>query len=489
MMGTAFLLTGLIITGLTLRGKFPSGVAFYAAIGVAISIGLSALVDLRRGFSNLIRPDLMAILALYFLTLFEFLFRQPHFDDLVGGDLVSVKRAIIACLWGFAGLAIGRHLANPRKHPLSDLFTRPVPKAWVILIFWSSIFLGFFYMLLTVNFNPVLLVEYLVAPRFAQPWGRPRLGDWKALLHEIEMLIFLAPPLAGIIMARRRAYGKIQTGLVAAGFFFVLFYGFASGTRNVLASYLVTFLIGYCFASDAEKKKELMVVAASCAVGFFFASVLMLRFREVGLQDYINGNYYTDETEEQTLFIDYNLYSIYRLVQVFPKEHGFLGWEIPYLAFIRPIPRALWHGKPEGMSLSIEDALGVQGLTVSASFVGEAYMSGGFFVVLLTGLFFGFAAGWWGSLASPRNSEFGILTYASGFFAAVISMRSMLVFTTALLPTAISIAAGYLILNRVRERKGPARPGKEIDPRVSLPAPPPPAAKPREKVRARWFTR
>ena len=146
-------------------------------------------------------------------------------------------------------------------------------------------------------------------------------------------------------------------------------------------------------------------------------------------------------------------------MEVFPSRREYLGLEIPWLALIRPIPRAIWKGKPEGMSTSIEDALGVEGLTIAASFAGEAYMSGGNFAVLLIALIFGAASGWWCYLASPRNSEIGILIYASGFFAAVISMRSLLVFTTALLPTIVGIIiATYLVgilRNRIGKQRGP----------------------------------
>ena len=137
--------------------------------------------------------------------------------------------------------------------------------------------------------------------------------------------------------------------------------------------------------------------------------------------------------------MDYNLWAIAQLVEVFPARHDFLGWEVPYLALIRPIPRAMWPDKPEGMSLSIEDALGTEGMTVAASFAGEAYMSYGFIAVLASGLFFGAATGWWNYLSSPNNSEMGLHINASGFFAAVISMRSLFVFTTALMPTLAGI--------------------------------------------------
>jgi hypothetical protein len=137
------------------------------------------------------------------------------------------------------------------------------------------------------------------------------------------------------------------------------------------------------------------------------------------------------------------------LIKYFPSSHPYLGWEVPYLALIRPIPRALWPGKPEGMSMTIEDAMDVDGMTIAASFIGEAHMSGGPVAVFLVGLFFGALTGWWGLLASPRNSELGILVYSSGFFAAVISMRSLFVFTTALLPTIASIVAGTFFVKKI----------------------------------------
>jgi hypothetical protein len=76
-------------------------------------------------------------------------------------------------------------------------------------------------------------------------------------------------------------------------------------------------------------------------------------------------------------------------------------------------------------------------------------MSGGLFAVALAGLAFGALFGWWNYIASLRNSEMGILIYSSGFFAAVISMRSMLVFTTALLPTAAAILLGWIVVRQV----------------------------------------
>ncbi len=106
------------------------------------------------------------------------------------------------------------------------------------------------------------------------------------------MLLYLVPPLGGILIARRRQHRWFQTFFVALGVLFTLFYGFSSGTRNIFASYLVTFLIGYSFAANRRQTKEIVVLAALCMVAMVAATKLMLDFRDVGLQEYIRGKYY-----------------------------------------------------------------------------------------------------------------------------------------------------------------------------------------------------
>jgi hypothetical protein len=236
---------------------------------------------------------------------------------------------------------------------------------------------------------------------------------------------------------------------VVLGLAFTLFYGFSSGTRNLLAAHLVTFAIGYAFSLPAERRREIVPVCISVAVVFLVASTMMLKFRNNGLQYWLETGEESAAAFEKTVFVDYNLCSIAKLTEVFPARHPFLGWEIPYQALIRPIPRAVWKGKPQGLSMSIEQALGAEDMTISASFAGEAYISGGMAAVVLTGLFFGLTTGWWSYLSSPRNSELGVLIYASGFFAAVISMRSLFAFTTALLPTVAAIVIGTYAVKKL----------------------------------------
>ncbi|HWB58858.1 MAG TPA: O-antigen polymerase [Chthoniobacteraceae bacterium] len=456
--GSLLFLAGAGFTALTLHGGTPSGLAHYASIGIGLSLLASMYMDSRAGLLNLVRPDLMAIFALYFLTLFEFLFPQVAFDQEAG--LADTREAIIACIVGFSGMVIGRHLPNVRKHPLKKIFLTPTPPGLVIFIFVACVILGSLNMLIAVDFSVPQLFHYFVAPRFSQPWSRERLGDWKALLHELELILQLVPPIAGVIFGRRKKFNGAQLFITACGLFYVLFFGFSGGTRNVFATYLVTFLIGYAFAMPRGRTKELIVVSAACAVLLVVSSVLMLQFRDEGLATYANGGYRynVEHASEESLFIDYNLYAISRIVGYIHGGNHYLGWEIPYQALIRVVPRALWHGKPEALSISVEDIMNVSNLTIATSFVGEAYLSWGLIGVLIAGLFFGTVTGWWSHLASARNSELGILIYASGFLAAVISMRSVLVFTTAVLPTLAAIGGGWVLVKLIAAVKAKPRP-------------------------------
>jgi hypothetical protein len=290
----------------------------------------------------------------------------------------------------------------------------------------------------------------MTLPRFAQPWARGQFGDWNALLSELFLLVTLIPPLAGIIIARRARYSRRQIFLVALATALTLFWGLASGTRSMFASYVGTFLVGYAVGLGQGRKRELVVLAAGCAITLVVGGTAMLAFRDVGLKRFWAESGGSGSPTDGTIFVDADYLIICRLADVFPNQHDYLGLEVPYLALIRPIPRALWPGKPIGLSTSMEDALGAEGLTLAATFVGEAYVSGGLLAVLVAGTVLGALLGWWGYLASPQNSDLGALIYVSGFSAAVISMRSLMVLTTAVLPTLACLAIAALVRPRLR---------------------------------------
>jgi oligosaccharide repeat unit polymerase len=438
---TGVLVPGLLITALTLPSGNAGETFIYAANGAAFVLILSLAIELRSGFRGMLRADIVMILTLFGLTLIEFLIPQKQMFDFE----VSAQGAVdgsAAVLIGFMGITIGRHFFPSTPPPRHAGRSLDIPPKTMFRLYLLVFLLGYLHIFLAVNFDVLEAMRQMALPRFSQSWGRGRLGGWADLLVEVGALIYLIPPLAGCVYAQSYRYSALQKFLVAAIFIFTLYYGFSGGTRNVFGTYMITFCGAYLALQPNITFRRLISFLAPAGVIALVGMYFMLEFRTQGL-----GNYSFSESEFNGVFVDSNMTVISKLTEVFPRVHSYLGLEIPLNALIRPIPRAIWPGKPEGLSVGMEDALGVEGLTLASTFVGETYMAGGFLGVLLAGVFFGAAAGKWNQMGRDLNSNYKLILFVSGFFAAAISMRSLLSAGPTILPTLALWLYGKIFLN------------------------------------------
>jgi hypothetical protein len=175
---------------------------------------------------------------------------------------------------------------------------------------------------------------------------------------------------------------------------------------------------------------SLVGIGLPLAAAIMFVVYYLAQIRTFGLENWTTG---VERTER--LFVDMNLLNVAGLMQAFPGRHDYLGLEIPFTAIIRPIPRFLWPGKPEGLSTSIEEVFSVEGMTLSATFIGELWMAGGVFAVIIGSLAFGAAAAGWNRIGATAQGNLDQILFASGMFAAGICMRSFLGVMPAVLPT------------------------------------------------------
>jgi hypothetical protein len=452
---TAVLIAALAVTALMLGGQSAQGIARQAAIGVGIGLLGLALLELRHTWRNLFRADLLALAALYFLSLFEFWFDQTAFDFRVQPE--QAKAGCVLLLWAFGGIAMGRHIVlRPSQH-IVRLMRQPTPPPVLLAAFWVSVVIGYLHMFLAVNFNPLDFWDGVLQTRFSRPWARGSIGGWHTILIELGLFRYLIPPLAGVVLGRRERYRKGQIFGVGIVFLLTLFVAFAGGTRYVFGVHLLTFLVGYAFALRQHEWKKAALAFGIGALLMYWATSVMLAFRRVGIVEY-----FTSDTPPQRylsgsagVFVDYNLVNLSALTEVFPEHYDYLGWEVPYVALVQPFPRALWPGKPEGLSFGIEEALGAgEGYTLAVTFVGEAFMSGGVMGIILVALFMGMVASWWTRHLGRYNSDIGILIYAAGFFGFAIGMRSMIWLTTGMLPALGAIVVAYYLDKWYRPKQG-----------------------------------
>jgi hypothetical protein len=436
---TIAILVGLVMTSVVLPSDSAVGIFSAAAYGVGVTLAGAILIEARNGIRSLIRVDLLLLLVLYGLTLFEFLFGQSMVEGLLSP--VTAANGTYAVLVAFAGLAIGRHFVpikeSLRASPVAEL--RPSSMFFVFLV---VTFFGYLHILLAVDFDISEAIRQMLLPRFAQSWSRGQYGDTAALLYEVGALINLIPPMAGLIFARARQYSAAQKAVVVIVLAFTAFYGFSSGTRSTYVVYILTFTGIYIITKQQLNLRHVLIFGTIMAALLFVGMILMFQFRTVGLGELWSIG------EPGSLLIDLNIVSISRLTSKFPDRYDYLGLELPVNALIRPIPRVLWPGKPTGLSVPIETALdAVEGQTVSCTYVGEAYMAGGLLVVLAISLLFGAAAEMWNRVGLSSNRQFNQIVYVSGFLCAAIAMRSMLSIVPLMLPTIALWIVGKLWLS------------------------------------------
>lgn len=443
-------------------GQSPTEVLRVQAMVIGVSLLGSLALDYQVSLRNLIRVDVVSLLAFYFLTYVEFLFPQPDFDAVAQGYQIASASAMV--ILGIASLAVGRHAniyfaENKSRAQLGGLLGNQIQTEHWLLLFWIAAGMGYLHMLLATNFNIMAIVEAMMRPRFDQPWGRGKFGNWKALIYELGMFLFLVPPIYGVLFARRKRLNRVGFLIASLVTLLTLFHGFAGGTRNVFATYMAGMVGAYLLV---QHRLTIWKVAFSGGVAMLlllFSTREMLAFRQIGLANYLKygGPESVDGEEEGGLFVDANILNLAMLIGAFDTQHEPIGLNVPFNAIIRPIPRAIWPGKPEGLAIGIEEAVGMEGLTLSVTFVGESYMAARAWGVLISGLLFGGFCGYWNAKFSGQHGAYARLLYSAGFFPAAITMRSLFAFTTALLPIFGLLAIAWW-LNRNQAQKAKQNP-------------------------------
>lgn len=434
--------------------RLPSELAREVSIIWLVGLGLALLVEGRSGLRTLFRADLIALCSLYFLLYFEFIFPQAHFDTLLLSE--DAVAAIRSTQLGMVALVVGRHLPFRLEslHAVKRIEIRPVQYVLLLVIGFCLAHLP---MCLAVGFDFRQLWVEVLGPRFGRSWGRGRYGDFGTLLHELQLFGYVVPPIAGVVLSKWRSIGGWGVGIVVSLLGLHLLLAFSSGTRNILAIYLASFLVGYFLTRPKVHPAFIGISCVGVGLVFLMASAFMLQFREYGLSDWMRsdplsqrsleasfmGNKESGELQSGFL-VDYNLWRLAQMRTAFPAVHPYLGLDVPYVAVTKPIPRALWSGKPRGLKVALESVIGAEGYTIACTWIGEAHVAGGPAAIIVIGMSIGLFCRVWSTLLSGA-SDFSLLLYASGVYAVLLLMRSLMFFTTALLPSLALLGLGLLI--------------------------------------------
>lgn len=447
-LSTAIICIGALFTMFTASDRLAEVDTYrYGAYAMGITMLAAFLVEASGGVRSMIRVDIVALFGLYFLTFAEFLHPNVRvlYNNYTGSADFSCQITAIA----FAGLAIGRHFAMPLSMGVGKVRLPDLPPRRLFIFLIVLFVLGFLWVFISVRLNPVTLFSALLAERFNRPWSRGSVGNWLSFLTELNLLLYPAAALGGYIFARGKEFTTIQrvaTGLMV-GFMFVFDIG--DGARNTLLIRAGLFVCCYFIANREAKSTRIIVLTVIAAIALWLVSWLMLEFRSQGLGNFLASGQeqFADNADGTSSFmLDNNLVSIARVAQQFPDIYPYPGFEVISQIFTKWIPRAVWPGKPLDFNDSLGDVFQTQGAyTVALTFVGEAYLIAGVPSVVIVSFLLGSLASTWTKVGLAARTNLELIYYSTGFFVAMLGMRSVQFISIAVVPTvAFYFAARWL---------------------------------------------
>ena len=405
------------------------GALFYPALVMSAGLAIAPAVTALRYPKALLRGECLLSLAPIYWLLLDLLQGVYTMDDISGDEVRQAFVAIglfVVMVW--LG-ALRRSWRIPKVLISSAAQEFPVNTYFALAI--ACFFLGMLNFAIPCNFNVFEMVYYLGQERWAAPWGRGQLGGWDAFLDHLQYFGYLLPILT-VVIGRRAGVRNVRTIICIALSVVVALFLAQSGSRRVIGVIAGMALILWVLDQQRLRVKHLLTTVVAIFALLLMLQV-MLEYRNIGLGVLIgkgevpSGRFEKQMVlEEQHLRVDDNFYRLCQIIQLIPDTHPFVYHKYLVYVIVRPVPRVFWPEKPVDPGFDLPTALGVQGLSLSYSVIGELYMSLGFIGIALGGWFYGRVASTASGLLARCNTQGALVIYSIVVMALFSGMRSIL---------------------------------------------------------------
>jgi hypothetical protein len=393
------------------------------------------------GFDALLRPE-SAILG--GLTYFVLL------DPIQGLYPVEVGRDAVQSTFLAIGLFVGTMFAatawSPRPLPriVQRVASLDPPTSFLVRAIWLCFVLGIFYFAFMSGFSPSVMVKGLMAQRFATPWSRGEMGGWYAFVEHLCYFGYLLPTLTVLAFVKERKFfaAPVLLGVLLS----VVFLPFVmqGGGRRILGMCIGSAIFTWLAAVRGAIKLKHVLALVIAAVLLLLVMDMMLATRSRGA---IEFSYNLDDFHY--VRVDDNFLRFAQDLEIVPKYQPHTGFDWLLWLVVRPVPRALWPGKPMSPGFDLSEYLGISA-SLSCSSIAEWYVGFGWIGVVVAGLIYGRACRFWAQLLETPLPVASVGTYGLGVLALFISVRSM----TELILMSYPLLAWLLIGNQFAKRHG-----------------------------------
>ncbi len=359
----------------------------------------------------------------------------------------AIRDAFIAigvsatAMW--AGVA-GRPWPVPKW--LAEIATKPMDTKTAGRLIPVCFLIGMFNYAYAVNFDIPVMFSYLGEQRWAAPWGRAQLGGWDAFLDQVQYFGYVLPSLTALLIARSGFSLQAWMSIFASGV--MLAFLSQGGGRRIIGVTVGAAIIVWIQAQQDLKVRKL-TIAAVAVVGLLAGMQFMLNIRTVGYEEFA----FTGETDYDYLHVDDNFLRLAQVIQIVPAEHDYVYFQQLWFTVIRPVPRVFWPGKPIDPGFDLPSIVGMKGVSLSTSIIGEWYLSYGWLAVIFGGWLHGRLARTVNTLREKEEFHTNPIVYGLAVMILVAGMRSM----QDLVIMSYALVAWWAANRLAQARKAPTR--------------------------------
>jgi len=279
--------------------------------------------------------------------------------------------------------------------------------------------LGMFNFAFATGFNLPVMFSYLGEQRWAAPWGRAQLGGWDAFLDQMQYFGYVLPSLTALLIARRGFKPQAWVAIVLSGV--MLAFLAQGGGRRIIGVTIGAAIIVWIQSQETINVRRL-VLAGAAAIGLLAGMQFMLNIRTLGYEEYA----YRGTSDYDYLHVDDNFLRLSQVIQIVPAEREHVGFQQLIFTAVRPIPRVFWPGKPVDPGFDLPSIVGMKGVSLSTSIIGEWYLSFGWIAVIFGGWLHGRLARTVNVLRETPEFRTNPIVYGLAVMVLVSGMRSML---------------------------------------------------------------
>jgi oligosaccharide repeat unit polymerase len=278
--------------------------------------------------------------------------------------------------------------------------------------------LGMFNYAYSVDFELPRMFDYIGQNRWAAPWIRGQLGGWEAFRDQAPYFGYVLPSLAAVLIARRGLFTFGSLFAVACSILMLVFLS-SGGGRRIVGVTVGAALMVYV-QLNANRRVSNAVVVIVGAIALAWTAQFILNIRTQGYAEFKEEGSGYDH-----LHVDDNFLRLAQIIDLVPRRRDYVYSQQIVFTLVRPVPRVLWANKPINPGFDLPTEVGMKGVSLSSSIIGEWYLSWGWIAVVFGGWFHG-------RLASTANSlrEIGAqfenpIIYSLSVMVLLAGMRSM----------------------------------------------------------------